>query len=184
MDKLSEEPVLFASLGTVFNGIAGIFDLFLSAFGHQSQQLVLALGSNIDPSVFGPLPENVILHPHVPQLTILRHTDIFINHAGIGGVMEALSNGVPMVVIPQIGDHIATAFRLQEMKLGIMLDQTDITVHTLRTAVSILKKNPEYRVNAQRMQKVMQQFNGAKDAARAVLDYIEAGLTPAHVANL
>ncbi|GCE14874.1 macrolide family glycosyltransferase [Tengunoibacter tsumagoiensis] len=171
LDRLSKEPVLFATLGTVFTEVSGMFDLFLSAFGHQSQQLVIAIGKNIDPSVFGPLPENVILHPHVPQLTLLRHTDIFISHGGLNGVMEALANGVPMIAIPQVGDQVATAFRLQELKLGIMLDPSIVTVHTLRTAISILKKDPAYRANAQRMQKIVQQLNGARDAAREILDY-------------
>lgn len=176
LDRLSKDPVLYATMGTVFGEVSGIFDVFVRAFGNRPQQLVVALGNKIDPGVFGPLPDNVLLFPYVPQLTILRHTDIFISHAGLNGVMQALANGVPMVVIPQSPDQIATAFRLQELKLGVMLDSSVVTAYTLRMAVSILQSDPTYRSNAQRMQKIMQSLNGDEDAAKEILAYSQSFL--------
>ncbi|GCE14875.1 macrolide family glycosyltransferase [Tengunoibacter tsumagoiensis] len=171
VDKLSNQPVIYASRGTVYNTIAGIIDIFLNAFGHREQQLVVALGPHIDPRVFGPLPENVLLHAQIPQLTVLRHTDIFITHGGMNSTMEALANGVPMVVFPHSGEESATAYRIQELKLGIAIDHNSMTVHTLRTAVETIQNDPEYRLNARRMQHILQQTTAVQDAVQEITAY-------------
>jgi len=99
------------------------------------------------------------------------YTEIFITHGGMNSVMEALSNGVPLVVFPHTGEESATAYRVQELKLGVAIDHNALTVHTLRAAVATLKNDPEYRVNAQRMQKFIQRTLAAMDAAKYILDY-------------
>lgn len=171
LEKLSDQPVLYASRGMAANTVAGIIDIFLNAFGHQEQQLVVASGSHIDPRVFGPLPENVLLYPQVPQRAVLRQTDIFITHGSMDSTMEALAHGVPMVVVPDTQEQSATAYRIQELKLGVAIDHNAMTVHTLRTAVATVKSDPEYRGNARRMQHLLQQTTAARDAASEIRSY-------------
>ena len=45
LDKLSNKPILYISLGTVFNNQPDFFKLCFEAFGEQSWQVVLSIGS-------------------------------------------------------------------------------------------------------------------------------------------
>lgn len=177
LNRLSDKPVIYASRGTMYNRVAGIIDIILSAFGRQEQQLVVALGPYIDRRVFGPLPKNVLLYPQIPQLAVLRCTDIFITHGGINSVMEALAHGVPMIVCPFLAEECATAYRIQELKLGIAIDHDAVTAHTLRTAVATIRNDPDYHSNARCMQQLIQQTDATQSAVREILAYRDEHVT-------
>src|SRR5262249_40511123 len=103
LDKLSNElPILYISLGTVFNNQPNFFKLCFEAFGKQPWQVVLSIGRYVDPTALGPIPDNFLVSSYVPQLEILPRTQVFVTHGGMNSTMESLYYGVPMVVIPQM----------------------------------------------------------------------------------
>ena len=55
----------------------------------------------------------------IPQPAVLRHASVFITHAGMGSVMEALCFGVPMVNKPHKPEQQAVADRGVELGLGV-----------------------------------------------------------------
>jgi UDP:flavonoid glycosyltransferase YjiC (YdhE family) len=65
---------------------------------------VLAVGG-VDPAALGPIPPNVEVHAHVPQLAVLRRARVFVTPAGMGSTMESLYFGVPMVAVPQMAEQ-------------------------------------------------------------------------------
>src|SRR5919112_1419278 len=109
LDQLAGNPTLYVSLGTVFNANPEFFDSCFDAFAGSAWQVVLSVGARAEPSSLDRIPDNFLVRPHVPQLEVLEHTDVFVTHGGMNSVMEAVYYGVPMVVVPQQPEQAMTA---------------------------------------------------------------------------
>ncbi|MGM1057965.1 macrolide family glycosyltransferase [Saccharothrix sp. Mg75] len=128
----SDAPVLLISLGTVFNTRPEFYRTCVTAFADTGWQVVMSVGA-LDPALLGPLPPNFSVHARVPQVAVLRHASVFLTHAGMNSVMEAVYHGVPVVAVPRIPEQRAVAARAAELGLGIALDAP--TAADLRAAV-------------------------------------------------
>src|SRR5688500_7535798 len=102
---LPERPTVYATLGTVFNDSTAIFAAILEGLRDEPINLILTVGRNINPTTFGPQPPNVHIERYIPQSLLLPHCDLVITHGGSGTVMDTLSHGLPMVVIPIAADQ-------------------------------------------------------------------------------
>lgn len=173
-ELLGKDKVLYFSMGSVNNNSAYLYDICLSAFGNRGQQVVVSIGK-VDPKVFGPVPNNCILASYVPQLHILQHADISINHCGLNSVMEALYYGVPVVVTPaeMIEEQEYTAKIVEKLKLGVLLPRSSLTTHTLREAVARIREDPDFYRHAQLMREDMLKAGGYRRAVDAILQFIK-----------
>ncbi len=129
------EPVLYVSFGTGYNDRPDFYRLCIETFGNTEWQVVISIGHRVDPAVLAPLPPNVQVHHHVPQLAVLETARVFVTHAGMGGCTESLWFGVPTVAIPQGVDQFANAAMLDEIGTGVHLPFEEVTAETLRAAV-------------------------------------------------
>ncbi|MGW1373945.1 macrolide family glycosyltransferase [Streptomyces sp. NPDC002446] len=166
-----EAPVLFVSLGTVFNDRPEFYRTCIEAFGDGPYQVAMSVG-DLDPALLGDIPSNFDVRPRFPQPAVLRQTDAFVSHAGMNSTMESLYYGVPLITVPQMPEQAANAGRAQEMGLGEQLDPATVTAESLRAAVTRVASDSEVRANLDRMQKVVRQGGGAARGA----DLIEAYL--------
>ncbi len=170
-EQLGTQPLLYISLGTVFNHQADFYRSCLTAFGETEWQVVLSVGPDVDRTTFPPIPGNFFVAPRVPQLEVLARANLFISHGGMNSTMESLSYGVPLVVIPQISEQAATARRVQELGLGIALDREMVTAERLREAVAQVAHDPSYRTNAHNMQNTIIDSGGYQRATDAVMQF-------------
>ncbi len=170
-EQLGTQPLLYISLGTVFNHQADFYRGCLTAFGETEWQVVLSVGPDVDRTTFPPIPGNFFVAPRVPQLEVLARANLFISHGGMNSTMESLSYGVPLVVIPQISEQAATARRVQELGLGIALDREMVTAERLREAVAQVAHDPSYRTNAHNMQNTIIDSGGYQRATDAVMQF-------------
>jgi len=173
LDKLSNEPILYISLGTVFNNQPDFFKMCFDAFGEQPWQVVLSIGRYVDPTALGPIPDNFLISSYVPQLEILPRTRVFVTHGGMNSTMESLYYGVPMVVIPQMTEQAVTAQRVAEMGLGIALEKDAVNATVLRDAVERIASEASFRERVQNMQRVTREAGGYQRAADAIMDFVE-----------
>jgi MGT family glycosyltransferase len=174
LDKLSNEhPILYISLGTVFNNQPEFFKMCFEAFGGQSWQVVLSRGRHVDPAALGPVPDNFLVAPYVPQLEILPRTQVFVTHSGMNSTMESLYYGVPMVAIPQMVEQAMTAQRIAEMGLGVMLEKEAVNATMLCEAVERVANEASFRERAQSMQRVTREAGGYLRAADAIMQFAE-----------
>lgn len=174
LDTLSNErPLLYISLGTVFTNQPEFFKMCFEAFGEQPWQVVLSWGRQVDSATLGPVPDNFLVAPYVPQLDILPRTHVFVTHGGMNSVMESLYYGVPMVVIPQQVEQAMTARRIAEMGLGIALENDAVDVTTLREAVERVTNEAAFRQRVQHMQQVTREAGGYKRAADAIMQFTQ-----------
>lgn len=170
--KLPDRPTLLISLGTVFNNWPEFFKTCITAFGGDEWNVVMVIGSNVDPETLGPLPANFEVSAYVPQLDVLRKARAFITHGGMNSTMEALHLGVPFVVIPQMMEQTATALRVQKLNLGRYLPRPEVTAATLRHALADVLADETIRENMARMRDDVQGAGGARKAADGILSYL------------
>ncbi|HEX6288595.1 MAG TPA: macrolide family glycosyltransferase [Herpetosiphonaceae bacterium] len=167
-------PTLYISLGTLFNAWPEFFASCIEAFGNSEWQVLMAIGERVDPASLGVLPDNISVAPYVPQLAVLANTDVFITHGGMNSTMEALSYGVPLVVIPQMAEQAITAKRVAEMGLGLTLDKYTMTVEMLRDAAARVLNEASFREQAAQMQAAIREAGGYKCAADTIMQFITA----------
>src|SRR5207249_1008728 len=94
-----DRPVLVISLGSSYTDRPEFFRHCLDAFADNEWHVEMAVGRFVDPRDLGPLPGNFVVSQWVPQASMLTAASAFITHAGMGGVMEALAQGVPVIAV-------------------------------------------------------------------------------------
>ena len=171
LDLLAGNPTLYISLGTVFNANPEFFDACFGAFANSDWQVVLSVGTRIDPSTIVRIPDNFLVRLHVPQLEVLEHTDVFITHGGMNSVMEAIYYGVPMVVVPQQPEQAMTAARVAELGLGVALEPGQVTAGALRDAVTTISSDAGYRSRIAHMQQAARDAGGYLRAADVIQQF-------------
>jgi MGT family glycosyltransferase len=147
-ERLPDRPTVLASLGTVFNKTPGVLEAIVGALADEPLNLVVAIGHDQDPGRFGPLPDHVRLEAYVPQPLLLERCDAFVTHGGFNSVKEAMSAGVPMVVVPISADQPYSAERCAELGLGRAVGAGERTPDAIRDAVRQVLAERSYRANA------------------------------------
>jgi MGT family glycosyltransferase len=167
--RLTGEPLIYASMGTILNGRLDVFRTIVAALAkHNDLQLVLSVGDQVAPEQIGPVPSNAIIVKRAPQLELLKQTSVCITHAGLNTVLESLSQGVPQVAIPVSLDQPGVAARIAEKKTGLFMPVKDLTVSRVSLLLDQVLKDSTYRDNARHYQKVIAEINGVSKAADLV----------------
>src|SRR4051794_29075973 len=110
-------PLIYASLGTVFNDAPQVFGELIRAAKGQPFDLLLALGRKADPAAFDDA-DNVHKERYVAQDAVLREADAVVCHGGMGTVIGALTNGLPLCCIPFSADQPLNAMRSEQLGCG------------------------------------------------------------------
>ncbi|HEY4991154.1 MAG TPA: nucleotide disphospho-sugar-binding domain-containing protein [Nakamurella sp.] len=74
----------------------------------------------------------------LPQVELLRRAAVAMTHGGNNSVTEALTSGVPMVLLPFSTDQFAGAAAVQNAGLGVALDPNAATAGELVSAIRLL----------------------------------------------
>jgi UDP-glucuronosyltransferase 1-1, putative len=94
-------------------------------------------------------PNHITIKPHLPFDKLITQVSLFICHGGTTGINEAVSNGVPALMIPTSGERYLTSKRFAEMGAGLMLDCSIQSLKSdLMVLVKQLKNDPAYGRNA------------------------------------
>lgn len=167
-DRLDGRPLIYASLGTLQNQKTHLYQNFIKACEDLDVQLVIAGRS---PASLGPLPENVIATAYAPQLELLENASLTLTHGGLNTVLDSLSCGVPMVVIPITYEQPAIAVRVAQIGAGEILPLSGASLNGLRTEIRKIKSADRYRLNARGMAASIRSAGGVRRA----VDLIETG---------
>jgi zeaxanthin glucosyltransferase len=172
-EKLTGQPLVYASMGTILNGQVDVFRTIVAAVAkNKNLQLVLSIGDQVDPKQIGPAPNNAIIVKQAPQLELLKQTTVCITHAGLNTVLESLAQGVPQLAIPVTYDQPGVAARIAHKRTGVVTSLDKLNADHLAFLVNEVLTNPTYRENSHRLQKAIAEANGLSRAA----DLIEESL--------
>ena len=141
-------PLVLAALGTLFHRAPGLFEAIIEALGALEIDVVAAVGRDQEDGRFASVPTNVSVLPWVPQAELLRHASLFVTHGGFNSTKEALSQGVPLVVLPLGADQFYTAERIEAHGLGVAVGSDVRDPATLRASARQVLDDPAYRDRA------------------------------------
>jgi zeaxanthin glucosyltransferase len=108
------------------------------------------------------MPANTIIVARAPPVQAPRKAALCITHGGLNTVLEALTQGVPVVVIPVANDQPRVAYS----RTGRFVPLKELTAPKLRTLVDEVMTEAVYRENAGRLQAAIRETNGLALAAR------------------
>jgi zeaxanthin glucosyltransferase len=174
-DKLTGQPLIYASLGTIQNRLLGVFQSIAEACQYLDVQLVISLGGSASPEVLQGLPGNPLVVGYAPQLQLLEKAELTITHAGMNTTLECLTNGVPMVAIPIANDQPGVASRIVWSGCGEAVPVKKVNADNLRIAIKKVLTEDSYRKNALRLQAAIQKAGGTKRAIDIVEQAISTG---------
>jgi MGT family glycosyltransferase len=161
-----DRPIIYISLGTVFNNNPDFFQNCISAFRNSPYQVVMTLGRRIPVKRLGEIPPNFIVRDYVPQLEILKRADLFITHGGVNSIHQGLYFGVPLLLVPQQLEQALVAARLAELGVGEMIRQP--AVNKIQDTADRILKNPEYKRRANHLSSTLNSAGGIPRAISAI----------------
>lgn len=168
-DRLTDKPLIYASLGTLQNQQLHIFETIATACADLDAQLVISLGDpQRDPTKIQ-LAGNPIVVAYAPHAALIARSSLVITHAGMNTVIGSLSAGVPLVAIPITNEQPGIATRLTRTGAGEMVPVKQLTVDRLKQSIERVLGDDSYRTQAKRMQAIVQQSGGVKRAVDLIL---------------
>ncbi len=129
------------------------------------------------------LSKNIKIIPWFPKNEfsfndILGHSSVkvFVTHGGMKGFQESVYHGVPMVVIPMLGEHFRQANLVEYKKLGVAVEWKSINTNdkVLQNAINKVLNNKVYEENSQRLSTIMKDRKQSPSQEGA--DWIEYAL--------
>ena len=134
-----DRPVVYVAVGTVYEAPEAFFHACFEALGDQRMSVVMSVGKAVEPGDLGPPPGNFVVRQYVPQLAVLAVADVFVTHGGMNSISEAVTYGVPMVVVPNTVEQAVNAARIEQLGAGVYLESSAVTPNALREAVGAVK---------------------------------------------
>lgn len=165
-EELNGKPLIYASLGTLVNGLDHVYRAIVEAASALPEvQLVLSVGHSINRDELRPSPPDAIIVRTAPQLELLKAAALCITHAGLNSTLESLAQGVPMVALPIGYDQPGVAARIAYHRVGESLEIETLTGEELLGAIRKVLNNPSYRERARYFQHVIGETRGLEVAA-------------------
>lgn len=154
--RKNKRKLVYCSFGTFYRSaeqhlaiINFINRLVMATMDRTDLELVVALNSKTAAIIRSTLPafQHIHIFGVLPQLHLLSESDVFITHAGLGSVKEAIYFRVPMLACPVDfrWDQPANARRIEFHRLGIAGDLRNDSAETIEANLGELLENKEYR---------------------------------------
>lgn len=151
----SGEPFVYVSFGSFLSVRTDVLARVCSAIASAGIRGAIALGSG-DSQAIGELPPHWLVREFLPQVTLLASAAAAVTHGGNNSVTEAMTFGVPLLVLPFSTDQFAGAAAIEAAGFGFALAPNEATIAELGAALDRVLALPP--------------------AARARLDALAAGL--------
>ena len=163
--------MIYVSLGTLFNAEPAFYRSCFEAFGGRNARVVMSIGTAISAGSLGAAPANFVVRPWIPQLEVLRRASVFVSHGGMNSVSESLYSGVPLVVVPQMGEQEIVGHRVEGLGAGLCLAKKHVTADRLRQCVDRVLGDDGFRKQAAAVRRSFEAAGGADRGADAILAF-------------
>jgi UDP:flavonoid glycosyltransferase YjiC (YdhE family) len=163
--QLATGPTVYVTLGTARPSAApGIFpELFqtiIAGVRDTAATVIVTVGRTQDPSALGPQPPHVRVERYIPQSLLLPRCDLVIAHGGYSTVLGALSEGIPLVLVPIAADQPDNAARCAALGVGQVIEAEERTASAIGRAAREVLGDPRYRERARRLREEIERLPG------------------------
>ena len=162
--SLSDDPTVYVSLGTVFNQNRDVFFAVLEGLQDEPVNLILTIGNDNDPAVFGARPDNVHIERYIPQSLLLPHCSLAVNQGGTA-ILPILAAGLPVLVLPQGANQFHNADACVAAGVGRRLLPSEVDRGAVNREVGALLADPVHRESARRLQGEFASMPGPDEGA-------------------
>ncbi|MBS7529630.1 glycosyltransferase family 1 protein [Hazenella sp. IB182353] len=171
LPQIKHRPLIYMAFGSVLSKepLADLINPLLEVASMLDMDfLIVSEYFSANPIDLSP---NVVIEPMVPQLEVLNKADVFITHGGANSIMEGLSYGVPMIVVPLSSDQPLQGRLVEEAHVGITIQRKDFTSDSIQQAIrSLLDPQSPYHHHIQSIQQAYARQNGRVNAAHIILE--------------
>ena len=168
-------PIVYFTLGTEFNVESGdLFSRVLEGLVELPLNILVTVGTDIDPAELGPLPPHVHAAQFVPQELVLPHVSAVVSHGGSGTLIAALARGLPQVVVPMGADQPLNAARCEQLGVARALDPVRATPAEVRDALDTVLTDPSYTSAAGRLRAEIEALPGPPYAVQQLRRLVAA----------
>ncbi|PUZ24817.1 glycosyltransferase [Chitinophaga parva] len=168
---------VYMSMGSQVYHHPHLFETVALALKDENVQLIFAINELLHTPFAATLPENVIAVGYAPQLQLLPHIDLMISHGGANSVMEALTHGVPLALLPVCNDQFLQAQFVTRAGAGIVLDTPHPSPARFKAMLMpLLAGDAPERVQAQQVAASFRAKPGPAGAAAEIVNIIHQAI--------
>jgi UDP:flavonoid glycosyltransferase YjiC (YdhE family) len=121
LDREDGRPLVVVSFGTFLSARSDVLARVAGALRRLDVRVAMATGAS-QHAHLGSLPDDWLVRPVIPQVALLQRASVLVSHGGNNSITEALSVGVPLVVLPFSTDQFDGAAAIEASAAGIALD--------------------------------------------------------------
>jgi MGT family glycosyltransferase len=114
-------PLVVVSFGTFLSARRDVLARVAASLRRVDVRVAIAVGDGTAADL-GDVPSDWLVRSSLPQVTLLERADLIITHGGNNSVTEALTFGVPMLVMPFSTDQFDGAAAVERSLAGVALD--------------------------------------------------------------
>jgi zeaxanthin glucosyltransferase len=181
----SDEPFVYVSFGSFLSVRGDVLARVLQALEQIGVRVAIAIGSASRDDL-GTLPDSWLVREFLPQVRLLESAAAAVTHGGNNSVTEAMTNGVPLLVLPFSTDQFAGADAIERRGFGESLDPNSASVDEIAEAARrVLSLAPESRAALATLASSLQRIPGRTRAYRRLTSVVDDALhgMPEVVAN-
>ncbi|MCB8788983.1 glycosyltransferase [Planktothrix agardhii] len=174
-EKLTNKPLIYASLGTLQNRNLEVFETIACACEGLDAQLVISLGNPNYSGADLQLTGSPLVVNYAPHQQLIEKANLIITHAGMNTVLGALASGKPILAIPITNEQPGIAARLARTGAGEALGLKQLTIYKLQELIKRVLTEKSYQQNALKMQEAIRRAGGVSRAADIIEQVITTG---------
>ena len=136
----------------------------------------MSIGKILKKEQLGKISNNFYVYNFVPQIEVLKRTDLFITHGGMNSTSEAMYFGVPLIVVPQAADQPIVGKRIEDLELGRVINKNNISSNIIRNYANEILNDDRYKDNMMKMRTKVRQVGGEERAVELINDLLKEKL--------
>ena len=136
----------------------------------------MSIGKTLKKEQLGWIPNNFNIYNFVPQIEVLKRTDLFITHGGMNSTSEAMYFGVPLIVVPQVANQPIVEKRIEDLELGRVINKNNIASNIIRNYANEILNDDRYKDNMMKMRTKVRQAGGENRAVELINDLLKEKL--------
>ena len=164
--ETNTDPLVLISFSTSYMNQRALVQRVLDAVGGLPVRALLTTGPALEVDQLQ-IPENTRTVAFIPHRTVLPHTALVVTHAGWQTINAALSDGVPLVCVPDGRDQPDNAARVVAAGAGVRV-RKKTSPRKLRRVIAEALADSAFKRGAEAMAEALGRSNGALTVAEGV----------------